>query len=319
MASSFSLSFGGAEQYSPSFLLWAFLPLPPWFSASQPPSYQNPGQITNCSPCPRLAAQSQPWKQKYWFALMWTVSCLPSLNLPSTSSILIKPKYGSHDASPFKNLQRVPSGESPHLLQGIQVRPPCNLTPQFSIPALSPAVHESPTYIGEHNPLQNYHVLSWPQAKLIPMPGFYNGAFKCQLRRHHLCFPDHPLPQRAQAHWVLKRGEHEGFQIQWISPITQLYILHKFWKYRDFPGGAVVKNPPANAGDTGLGALVWEDPTCRRAAKPVHHNYRACALQPVSHNYWACAPQLLKPTCLEPMFCNKRSHRNEKPAHCNEE
>ena len=22
--------------------------------------------------------------------------------------------------------------------------------------------------------------------------------------------------------------------------------------YRDFPGGAVVKNPPANAGDTGL-------------------------------------------------------------------
>ena len=35
----------------------------------------------------------------------------------------------------------------------------------------------------------------------------------------------------------------------------------------DFPGGAVLKNPPANAG------LVWEDPTCRRATKPVHHNY----------------------------------------------
>ena len=37
---------------------------------------------------------------------------------------------------------------------------------------------------------------------------------------------------------------------------------------RDFPGGAVVKNPPANAG-----ALVQEDPTCCRATKPVHHNY----------------------------------------------
>ncbi|KAJ8790004.1 hypothetical protein J1605_004756 [Eschrichtius robustus] len=30
-------------------------------------------------------------------------------------------------------------------------------------------------------------------------------------------------------------------------------------------------------------------------------------------------PQLLKPVCLEPMLCNKRSHRNEKPVHRNEE
>ena len=43
-------------------------------------------------------------------------------------------------------------------------------------------------------------------------------------------------------------------------------------KYWGFPGGAVVKNPPANAGDTGR-ALVREDPTCRGAAKPVHRNY----------------------------------------------
>ena len=26
-------------------------------------------------------------------------------------------------------------------------------------------------------------------------------------------------------------------------------------------------------------ALVWEDPTCRRATKPVHHNYRVQVLQ----------------------------------------
>ena len=41
---------------------------------------------------------------------------------------------------------------------------------------------------------------------------------------------------------------------------------------RDFPGGTVVKNPPANAGDMGS-SLVLEDPTCCRATKPVRHNY----------------------------------------------
>ena len=36
---------------------------------------------------------------------------------------------------------------------------------------------------------------------------------------------------------------------------------------------------------TWVGFLVWEDPTCHRATKPV------------CHNYWACMPQLLKPAC----------------------
>ena len=57
-----------------------------------------------------------------------------------------------------------------------------------------------------------------------------------------------------------------------------------------FPGGAVVENLPANAGDTG------SSPGLGR-----------------SH-----MPQLLKPACLEPVL-HKRSHRNEKPVHCNEE
>ena len=70
---------------------------------------------------------------------------------------------------------------------------------------------------------------------------------------------------------------------------------------------------------TRVRALVQEDPTCRGATKPVHHNYWACALELMSHNYWASMPQLLKLTCLEPMFCNKRSHHNEKPAHRNQE
>ena len=58
---------------------------------------------------------------------------------------------------------------------------------------------------------------------------------------------------------------------------------------------------------TWVRALGREDPTCRGATKPVRHNY------------WAHVPQLPKPTHLEPVLCNKRSHRDEKPTHCNEE
>ena len=82
---------------------------------------------------------------------------------------------------------------------------------------------------------------------------------------------------------------------------------------------------------TRVRALVREDPTCCGATKPVSHNdwacalepashnYWACTLEPVSHNYWACVLRLLKPVRLEPVLCDKRSHRNEKPAHHNEE
>ena len=63
---------------------------------------------------------------------------------------------------------------------------------------------------------------------------------------------------------------------------------------------------------TRVRVLVWEDPTCRGATKPVHRNYWACAQQPKSHNYWAQVPQLLK------SVHNKRSHRN-KPTHRNKE
>ena len=38
---------------------------------------------------------------------------------------------------------------------------------------------------------------------------------------------------------------------------------------------------------TRVRALVWEDPACHGATKPMRHNYWACALEPVSHNYWS--------------------------------
>ena len=64
-----------------------------------------------------------------------------------------------------------------------------------------------------------------------------------------------------------------------------------------FPGGSVVKNPPAEAGDMGL-IPDWEHSTCYGATKSMRHNYQS-----------SCA--------LEPVLYNKRSHRNEKPMHCN--
>ena len=78
-----------------------------------------------------------------------------------------------------------------------------------------------------------------------------------------------------------------------------------------FPGGAVVKNPPANAGAQ-VQALVQKDPTYRGATKPMRHNL--WGLRSRAHE-----PQLLKPARLEPMLRNKRSHCSEKPAHHNEE
>ena len=64
----------------------------------------------------------------------------------------------------------------------------------------------------------------------------------------------------------------------------------------DNPGGRVAKNPLANAGDMGL--IPGSGFTCHRTTKLCATNIEACMPK-------ACAPQ------------HKRSHCNEKPAHCN--
>ena len=80
---------------------------------------------------------------------------------------------------------------------------------------------------------------------------------------------------------------------------------------------------------TRVWALVWEDPTCCGATKPVRHNYWACALEPASHNYWAHVPQLLKLTRLyiacapqvqkekPPQWEVRTLQRRVAPARCN--
>ena len=78
-----------------------------------------------------------------------------------------------------------------------------------------------------------------------------------------------------------------------------------------FPGGTVVKNPPANAGDKG------SSPGPGSSHMPRSNEARAPQL--LSLRSQAHEPQLLKPACLDPVLRNKRSHHNEKPVHRNEE
>ena len=107
----------------------------------------------------------------------------------------------------------------------------------------------------------------------------------------------------------------EGRDLEYLKNTGNKF---QYKSLRGFPGGAVVKSPPADAGDTGSSPGPGRS-HMRGATKPMRHNYWACALEPVSHNYWARVPQVLKPARLESVLCNKRSHRNEKPTHHNEE
>ena len=58
--------------------------------------------------------------------------------------------------------------------------------------------------------------------------------------------------------------------------------------------------------ETRVQSLIQEDPTCQGAAKPMCHNYWACALKPGSRNSWAWVLQRLSPgaATAEPGCCN---------------
>ena len=85
-----------------------------------------------------------------------------------------------------------------------------------------------------------------------------------------------------------------------------LYLETKNGLKDDFPGNLVVKNLLAVQRGTCL-ILVRDDPTCLGATKPMYHNY------------WAHELQLLEPINPESILHNDRIHRNEKPAHHNED
>ena len=78
---------------------------------------------------------------------------------------------------------------------------------------------------------------------------------------------------------------------------------------------------------TWVPSLVWEDPT-RKAAKPIHHNYWACALEHENFNCWSpCVPwraqQQEKPpqweACTPQVESSPCSPQLEKSLHINED
>ena len=69
------------------------------------------------------------------------------------------------------------------------------------------------------------------------------------------------------------------------EPTSSKWHLFLKTNSRGFPGGSVVKNPHANAGN--MGSIPGPgNPTCCGANKPVHHNYWSCAPEPRSRSYW---------------------------------
>ena len=65
--------------------------------------------------------------------------------------------------------------------------------------------------------------------------------------------------------------------------------------------------------------LVQEDPICRKATKPLSHNYWDHILEPASCSYWAHKSQLPKSSCTRTCDPQQEKHHNEKPTHRNTE
>ena len=147
------------------------------------------------------------------------------------------------------------------------------------------------------------------------------GADVCCSYNIHMCgfhghqhdvLPSQPDP--FHAFWISAHTEPWHYKLNfvqiWICPnpsglvfLSQEEIGHKK-KHQGFLRGSVIKNPPANAGDTDS----IPDPGrfhMPGATKPMHPNYWVSALEPGSPNCWrlrASGPEL-----------HKRSHHTEKP------
>ena len=81
--------------------------------------------------------------------------------------------------------------------------------------------------------------------------------------------------------------------------VTFVYFCFYLKETLDFPGGTVDKNPTCQC--RGRGFYPW-------SGKIPHATEQL--------NLWATTTE---PVCLEPVLCTKRSHCNQKPAHCSDE
>ena len=95
-------------------------------------------------------------------------------------------------------------------------------------------------------------------------------------------------------------GKEAGFQERappWLTSAL-CAIDRTESSHLSLPGGSVVKNRPANAGDTG------SVPNLGRSHVPQGNQ--------------ACAAQLLNPSTLQPQLANRRGRCREKPTRCNQ-
>ena len=92
----------------------------------------------------------------------------------------------------------------------------------------------------------------------------------------------------VQETWVLYLGQEDPLE-ECMATLSIIVAWRIPWT--EEPGG---RNPPANAG---LSCWSGRIPHAEEQLSPMHHNCCTHALQ------------LLKPTCLEPVLRNRRSHR----------
>ena len=112
--------------------------------------------------------------------------------------------------------------------------------------------------------------------------------------------------QGGKHHWEVKKLHCALVRINRIYSLQRHHVLRYLWRLQNgsniiTPLGKWLKNSIRRASlvaqwlriclpmqGTRVRALVWEDPTCHGATRPVSHNYWACASG-------ACAPQQERP------------------------
>ena len=124
-------------------------------------------------------------------------------------------------------------------------------------------------------------VLFWVRPRTVRGPW-------CRWRDQGTCFGANVPSNLLCCHAKLVTQYHSKY----------LWNLGLECKWRGFPGGSVIKSPPANAGDRGS------------IPDPGRSHMTCGTTKPMHDNSWAWAVQL--------MLYNKRRHHNEKPEHHNQ-
>ena len=96
--------------------------------------------------------------------------------------------------------------------------------------------------------------------------------------------------------WTIISKKNKGLDFSWaFSDIFITQSKKAFFVFLNTPYLVCIVDSITLK--TRVQSLNQEDATCFGAAKPMCHNYRACALESKNCNYWDLKSQLLKPVC----------------------